>query len=115
MTLAFLRDYCLSLPGVTEDTPFDPTTICFRVGGKIFAITDLEHFEYVNLKCDPERAVELRERYPGITPGYHMNKKLWNSVSVQGTVPDALILELTELSYRLVRDSLPLKTRQSLG
>lgn len=115
MTLAFLRDYCLSLPGVTEDSPFDPTTICFRVGGKIFAITDLEHFEYVNLKCDPERAVELRERYPGITPGYHMNKKLWNSVSVQGTVPDALILELIELSYRLVRDSLPLKTRQSLG
>jgi predicted DNA-binding protein (MmcQ/YjbR family) len=115
MTLAFLRDYCLSLPGVTEDTPFDPTTICFRVGGKIFAITDLEHFEYVNLKCDPERSAELRERYPGITPGYHMNKKLWNSVSVQGTVPDALILELTELSYRLVRDSLPLKTRQSLG
>ena len=115
MTLAFLHDYCLSLPGVTEDTPFDPTTICFRVGGKIFAITDLENFEYVNLKCDPERSAELRERYPGITPGYHMNKKLWNSVSVQGTVPDALILELTELSYRLVRDSLPLKTRQSLG
>jgi predicted DNA-binding protein (MmcQ/YjbR family) len=115
MTLAFLRDYCLSLPGVTEDTPFDPTTICFRVGGKIFAITDLENFEYVNLKCDPERSAELRERYPGITPGYHMNKKLWNSVSVQGTVPDALILELTQHSYELIRDSLPLKVRQNLG
>ena len=115
MTIAFLRDHCLSLPGVTEDTPFDPTTICFRVGGKIFAITDLENFEYVNLKCDPERSAELRERYPGITPGYHMNKKLWNSVSVQGTVPDALILELIGHSYELIRDSLPLKIRQNLG
>lgn len=115
MTLTFFRDYCLSLPSATEDTPFDPTTLCFRVGGKIFAITDLESFEYVNLKCDPDRAVELRERFPGITPGYHMNKKLWNSVSVQGSVPDALILELTELSYRLIRDSLSLKIRQSLS
>ncbi|WP_332913506.1 MmcQ/YjbR family DNA-binding protein [Algoriphagus boritolerans] len=75
MTLEYLRDYCLSLPGVTEDTPFDATTLCFRVGGKIFAIMDMEVFEYANLKCDPERAIELRERYAGITPGYHMNKK----------------------------------------
>jgi predicted DNA-binding protein (MmcQ/YjbR family) len=84
------------------------------VGGKIFAITDLENFEYINLKCDPERSAELRERYPGITPGYHMNKKLWNSVSVQGNVPDPLILELADHSYRLIRDSLPKKVRESL-
>lgn len=113
MTLEFFRNHCLSLPGVTEDTPFDPTTLCFRVGGKIFAIMDMEVFEYVNLKCDPERAVELRERYPGITPGYHMNKKLWNSVSVGGTVPDPLILELTDLSYELIKSSLPKKLRES--
>jgi predicted DNA-binding protein (MmcQ/YjbR family) len=114
MTLEFFRNHCLSLPGVTEDTPFDPTTLCFRVGGKIFSITDLENFEYINLKCDPERAVELRERYPGITPGYHMNKKLWNSVSVSGSVPDRLILELANHSYELIRNSLSKKMRESL-
>lgn len=114
MTLEFFRNHCLSLPGVTEDTPFDPTTLCFRVGGKIFAIMDMEVFEYVNLKCDPERSVELRERYDGITPGYHMNKKLWNSVSVSGNVPDPLILELAVHSYELIRDSLPKKVRASL-
>ena len=114
MTLEFFRDYCLSLPAVTEDTPFDVTTLAFRVGGKIFALMDMEVFEYVNLKCDPERAIELREQYPGITPGYHMNKKLWNSVSVKGNVPDPLILELARHSYELIRDSLPKKVRESL-
>ena len=114
MTLEYFRDYCLSLPAVTEDTPFDATTLCFRVGGKIFAIMDMEVFEDVNLKCDPERAIELREQYPGITPGYHMNKKLWNSVSVKGNVPDPLILELARHSYELIRDSLPKKVREGL-
>lgn len=114
MTLTYLRNHCLAFPGVTEDTPFDATTLCFRVGGKIFAILDMEVFDYVNLKCDPERAVELRERYPGITPGYHMNKKLWNSVSVRGNVTDSLILELARHSYELIRDGLPKKVRESL-
>lgn len=114
MTLEFFRNHCIALPGVTEDTPFYPTTICFRVGGKIFAITDIENFEYINLKCDPERAIELRERYDGITPGYHMNKKLWNSVSVSGNVPDLLILELAVHSYELIRDSLPKKVREGI-
>jgi predicted DNA-binding protein (MmcQ/YjbR family) len=114
MTLEFFRNHCLSLPGVTEDTPFDPTTLCFRVGGKIFAIMDMEVFEYVNLKCDPERSVELRERYDGITPGYHMNKKLWNSVSMRGNVPDSLILELALHSYELIKGSLPKKFRESI-
>jgi predicted DNA-binding protein (MmcQ/YjbR family) len=115
MTLEYFRDFCLSFPGVSEDTPFDANTLCFRVGGKIFAILDLEVFDYVNLKCDPERAVELRERYPGISPGYHMNKKLWNSVSVGGNVPDSLILDLAKHSYELILTSLPKKTRDSLG
>jgi predicted DNA-binding protein (MmcQ/YjbR family) len=114
MTLEYFRDHCLSLPSVTEDTPFDPTTLCFRVGGKIFAIMDMELFEYANLKCDPERAIELRERYAGITPGYHMNKKLWNSVSMRENVPDSLILELANHSYELIKDSLPKKVRESL-
>lgn len=113
MTLTYFRDYCLALPHVTEDTPFNPTTLCFRVGGKIFALVDIEDFDYVNLRCDPERAIELREQYPGITPGYHMNKKLWNSVSVKGNVPDQLILELARHSYELIRDSLPKKVNDS--
>jgi predicted DNA-binding protein (MmcQ/YjbR family) len=114
MTLEFFRNHCLALPAVTEDTPFNPTTLCFRLGGKIFALMDMEVFEYVNLKCDPERSVELRERYDGITPGYHMNKKLWNSVSMRGNVPDSLILELAVHSYELIRDSLPKKVRENL-
>lgn len=109
MTLEFFRDYCLALPHVTEDTPFDSNTLCFRIGGKIFAIIDMDVFDYANLKCDPERSIELREQYPGITPGFHMNKKWWNSVSIRGNVPDPLILELTRHSYDLVYSSLPKK------
>jgi len=114
MTLEYLRDYCLALPHVTEDTPFNPTTLCFRIGGKIFALVDIEVFDYVNLRCDPERAVELREQYAGITPGYHMNKRLWNSVSVSGNVPDILILELARHSYELIYASLPKRVREEL-
>ncbi|PZV84531.1 putative DNA-binding protein (MmcQ/YjbR family) [Algoriphagus aquaeductus] len=115
MTLEYFRDFCLALPHVTEDTPFDVNTLCFRVGGKIFAILDMETFDYVNLKCDPERSIELREQYPGITPGYHMNKKWWNSVSVRGDVPDRLILELAKHSYDLIFSSLPKKIKDDLA
>ena len=115
MNLEFFRDFCLALPHVTEDTPFDANTLCFRVGGKIFAILDMEIFDYVNLKCDPERSIELREQFPGITPGYHMNKKLWNSVSVRGDVPDRLILELARHSYELIYSSLPKKIKDELS
>ncbi|SHO65016.1 MmcQ/YjbR family DNA-binding protein [Algoriphagus zhangzhouensis] len=114
MTLEYFRDYCLAKPGVTEDTPFDEKTLCFRVGGKIFSITDMEVFEYINLKSDSEYSEELRERYPGITPGYHMNKKLWNSVSVLGNVPDQLILDLADQSYELIFASLPKKLQAEI-
>ncbi|MCS5490339.1 MmcQ/YjbR family DNA-binding protein [Algoriphagus limi] len=114
MTLTYLRDYCLSKTGTSEDTPFDANTLCFRVGGKIFGITDIENFDFINLKCDPEKSEELRERYPGITPGYHMNKKWWNSVSVQGNVPDKLILDLVDHSYELIFDSLPKKIQAEI-
>ncbi|MHA7130033.1 MmcQ/YjbR family DNA-binding protein [Algoriphagus namhaensis] len=114
MTLAYLRDYCLAKAGTSEDTPFDPTTLCFRVGGKIFAITDLEEFEYVNLKSEPEKSNQLREQYEGITPGYHMNKKWWNSVKVDGSVPDLLILELVDDSYELILSSLPKKVQAEI-
>lgn len=114
MTITFFRDYCLSKPGTSEDTPFDENTLCFKVGGKIFAIIDIALFESVNLKCDPERAAELREQYHGIVPGYHMNKKHWNTVLFDGSVSDKLILELVDHSYDLILNSLPKKTRESI-
>lgn len=114
MNITFFREYCLTKPGTTEDTPFDENTLCFKVGGKIFAIIDIEFFESVNLKCDPERAVELREQFDGIIPGYHMNKKHWNTVSFDGSVPDKLILELVDHSYDLIFNSLPKNTKDSI-
>ena len=115
MTLPFFREYCLSKPGSTEDTPFDVNTLCFRVGGKMYALVDIELFESVNLKCDPERAVELRELHEGIIPGYHMNKKHWNTVKLDGSVPDPLILELVDHSYNLVFNSLPKKIQSTIS
>lgn len=114
MNITFFRDYCLSKPGASEDTPFDENTLCFKVGNKIFAIIDIELFESVNLKCDPERAVDLREEFGGIVPGYHMNKKHWNTVSFDGSVPDKIILELVDHSYDLILNSLPKKIRESI-
>jgi len=108
------REYCLSKPGVTESTPFGPDTLVFKVMNKMFAVTGIDEFEYVNLKCDPERAVELREQWAGIKPGWHMNKQHWNSVFTNGSVPDKMILELTDHSYELVVASLPKKVRVEL-
>lgn len=115
MDLIYFRDYCLAKSGATEDTPFDENTLCFRVGGKIFAITDIFDFESINLKCDPEKAIALRETYSGIQPGYHMNKKHWNTVSCDGSVPDPLILKLTDHAYNLIFSSLPKKVQEDLG
>jgi predicted DNA-binding protein (MmcQ/YjbR family) len=114
MNLATFREYCASLPGFSEDLPFGPEVLAFRVAGKIFALMDVDLFESVNLKCDPERAVELREQYSGIVPGYHMNKTHWNTVRTDGSVPHRLLLELAAHSYDLVRASLPKKTREAL-
>ncbi len=114
MTLEDFRAHCLKKPGFSEDFPFGPEVLVFRVGGKIFALLDVDAFESVNLKCDPERAVELRERYEGIKPGYHMNKQHWNTVDAQGGVPGKLLLELADHSYELVKASLPKKVREGL-
>jgi len=114
MDIEFFRSYCLSKRGASEDTPFDENTLCFRVGGKIFAITDIDTFESVNLKCDPERAAELRELHNGITPGYHMNKKHWNTVIFNIDVSDRLVLELVDHSYDLIFNSLPKKIQQEI-
>lgn len=114
MTLDTFRSHCLMKPGFSEDFPFGPETLVFRVAGKIFALMDADTFVSLNLKCDPERAVELRESYVGITPGFHMNKQHWNTVLTGGNVTDRLILELADHSYDLVRASLPKKVREAL-
>lgn len=114
MNIEYIREFCLALPHTTEDLPFDEDTLVFRIAGKIFALCGIENFSSINLKCDPERAVELRERYNGVQPGYHMNKTHWNTVHVQSDVPEQLILELIEHSYNIVRSSLPKKVRDTL-
>ena len=115
MTLEQFRAHCLKKPGFSEDLPFGPDVLVFRVAGKMFALMDVDTFVSVNLKCEPERAVELREQYPGITPGYHMNKQHWNTVLTDDSVPGKLLLELADHSYELVKDSLPKKVREGLA
>jgi predicted DNA-binding protein (MmcQ/YjbR family) len=114
MTAADLQAYCEKKIGVSWDTPFGPDVLVFRVAGKIFLLAPLDEPGTINLKCDPERAVELRERYEGIVPGYHMSKQHWNTLDVTGSVPRKLLLELIDHSYELVRASLPKKVREGL-
>ena len=114
MNIETFRQLCLEKSGVTEETPFGPDTLVFKVMGKMFALTDLNTFASVNLKCDPERAVELREEHEGITPGWHMSKVHWNTVLTDGSVKDALIRELLDHSYTLVVASLPKKIQAAL-
>ena len=111
MDIETIRGFCLSLSFVKEDFPFDQSTLVFKVGGKIFALTDVDKGSFVNLKCDPEKAIELREEYNGIKPGYHMNKKHWNSVYIHSDVSDKQLFELITHSYELVYGSLPKKLR----
>ncbi len=114
MNIEEFRDYCLSKSAVTEALPFDEKTLVFKVNGKMFTLTNMENFEFVNLKCNPQYAIDLREEYEGIKPGYHMNKTHWNSVSTDGNVPDELFYELIDLSYDLVTQGLRRKVRESL-
>ncbi|MFT6851033.1 MAG: putative DNA-binding protein (MmcQ/YjbR family) [Sphingobacteriales bacterium] len=114
MNIEEYREYCLAKHGATEGLPFGPTVLVFKVMNKMFALTDLDKFESINLKCDPERAIALRESNPGIIPGYHMSKKLWNTLSTQGEVDDKLLYELIDHSYDLVVDSLTKKMKNEL-
>jgi len=115
MDIESFRDYCISKPFVTEEFPFDNNTLVFKVMGKMFALTDVEAFKSINLKCDPELALELRETYSSVIPGYHMNKKHWNTVMMDGSISDELIKEWTEISFQLVVDKLPKKAREKLS
>ncbi|NND34759.1 MAG: MmcQ/YjbR family DNA-binding protein [Saprospiraceae bacterium] len=115
MNVEQIREYCLNKNHVTEDMPFDGNTLAFRVAGKMFLLTSLDaEYSSINLKCDPQRAVELREVYEEITAGYHMNKKHWNTVDCEGSLPASLITELIDHSYVLVVQGLPRKVRDSL-
>jgi predicted DNA-binding protein (MmcQ/YjbR family) len=111
MFLDDLRNHCIQKPGVSEGFPFDQKTLVFKVFGKMFALMDVEIFESVNLKCHPEWAIELRERFQAVRPGFHMNKKHWNTVSLFEDVNDKFLLELVDQSYHLVYASLPKKIR----
>jgi predicted DNA-binding protein (MmcQ/YjbR family) len=115
MKPADLKKLCLSLPGACEEFPFDEANSVFKVAGKMFALSALRGRPLrVNLKCDPDLAVQLRSQYPAITPGYHMNKRHWNTVVLDGSVPDALVREMIEDSYDLVVAGLPRREQEKL-
>jgi predicted DNA-binding protein (MmcQ/YjbR family) len=110
------RDYCLVKKGVTEGFPFDETTLVFKVLDKIFALTDIEKKPFeVNLKCEPLHAVELRETYKEVRPGYHMNKKHWNTVNFEGRVPEDELKQMIDDSYELVVKKMTKADRETLG
>lgn len=109
MDIESFRSFCLTLQDSTEEFPFGPDTLVFKVRGKVFALTGIENFQSINLKCDPELVTELRERYPAVQPGYHMNKKHWNTVLMDHSIPDKLIREWIRHSYELVVAKLPKK------
>jgi predicted DNA-binding protein (MmcQ/YjbR family) len=117
VTAAELRDACLALPGATETFPFGPENSVFKVSGKVFAISPLRHENplRVSLKCEPGLAEQLRAGHPAITPGYHLNKRHWNTVVLDGSVPDAMVRDMIEDSYDLIVAKLPRKTQQALG
>ncbi|MGB0882797.1 MAG: MmcQ/YjbR family DNA-binding protein [Vicingaceae bacterium] len=114
MNIEAYRDYCISKKGVTENFPFDENTLVFKVMNKMFALTGVENFEFINLKCDPEKALVLREEYEGVTGAYHMSKKHWNSVAIESDVSDQLIIQLIDDSYDLVVSSLTKKLQNEL-
>ena len=115
MDLEKFSSYCLGLKAVTEEMPFGDTVIVYKVAGKMFALCGLDPFESINLKCDPEEAIELRERYPAVQPGYHMNKQHWNTILMDHSIPDSLLLKWTKNSYDLVASKLPKKIKEEWG
>lgn len=114
MDLTAFRDYCLSLPFTEETTPFDETTLVYKVGGRMYAFADMVEFRRIALKCDPDEAILLRERYPDeVTPAYHTNKRLWNDIRTTGDLPERFIREQIRNSYLLVvRQNVTPRTRR---
>ena len=115
MDLTEFREYCLSKPSATEGAPFGPDVLVFKVAGKIFALAALDEVPpTVNLKCDPDLAVDLRDRYEQVRPGYHMNKKHWNTVEIDSRIPDIELRKMIDHSYKLVIERLP-KPKAKIG
>ena len=102
MNIEILREYCISKKNVTESFPFGDDTLVFKTEGRIFALVNLEGDLSINLKCNPARAIELRERYSSVIPGYHMNKKHWNTIYIDGSVPDKEVFSWVDHSYEVV-------------
>ena len=114
MNIEEYRDYCLSLTGVSEEFPFDINTLVFKVMGKMFALTNVDSFVSMNLKADPEYSIELREMYSGVNPGFHMNKRHWNTVILNGTIPEKIIKGMIDDSYDLVLSKLSKKNKEMI-
>ncbi len=113
---AELRDLCLTFPGSAETFPFGPETSVFKVAGKMFALSRLaEHPLRVSLKCEPQLAEQLREAHPAVLPGYHLNKRHWNTVIIDDSIPEQMIRDMIEDSYDLVVNKLPMSRRRALN
>lgn len=111
-----VRELLLAMPGCSEETPFGPDTLVYKVGGKMFASIAIDEVPpFMNLKCDPDRALRLRDRYAGVLPGYHMNKKHWNSIVLDGELSAAIVAELVDHSWELVLAGLPKALREEIG
>ncbi len=117
MNIEDFRDYCMGKKGVTEELPFDEDTLVFKVCGKMFALCSLSEYQNgINLKCDPELAAELRDRYPGLVkPGYHMSKVHWNTVLPEAGLPDDLLKTWVDNSYSLVASKLTKVLKSQIG
>ncbi|MES2730698.1 MAG: MmcQ/YjbR family DNA-binding protein [Bacteroidota bacterium] len=116
MNIEEFREYCMNKSGVTEELPFGESTLVFKVLGKIFALTSLDSEVFsVNLKCEPEKAIQLRETYASVKPGYHMNKQHWNTVYVNGSISRSELCEWINDSYSLVVAKLTKAQQQSLA
>ena len=115
MNVEEFREYCLLKKGVTEEFPFDQSTLVFKVMGKMFALAGIQNFESINLKCDPEKAISLREEHDFVRPGFHMNKKHWNTIDLDWNVADDLVKSWIDHSYDLVKTSLTKKLKLELN
>jgi len=114
MNIEEYRNFCVSKLGVTEEFPFNETALVFKVMGKMFALINVDSFEVISLKCDPEKGAELREEYSGINYAYHFNKKHWIGVATDGSVPEQLMYNLIDYSYELVVSKLSKKLKEQL-
>ncbi|MHB1685870.1 MAG: MmcQ/YjbR family DNA-binding protein [Ignavibacteriaceae bacterium] len=115
MDLETIREYCLKKKGVTESLPFDEDTPVYKVMGKIFLLANINPPVSINIKCDPEKAVELREHYSSVTPGYHMNKSHWNTILLENSISNKFILEWIDDSYNLIAGGLKKSEKEKLS